>query len=110
MVDQAMIEAWRQASMDLEIRLVAPFDLIGYEDRVGQAVAYLPDFGGPRGMIVTGLDGPTSGSSGEGYYWSRLGDSYSGYDRQLFIDTLNDWGWFGDERLKPTWYTGKPWS
>jgi hypothetical protein len=32
------------------------------------------------------------------------------YNRQLFIDTLNDWGWFGEKGAEPPWYTGKPWS
>jgi hypothetical protein len=26
------------------------------------------------------------------------------------IDTLDDWGWAGDETKAPVWYTGKPWS
>jgi hypothetical protein len=31
-------------------------------------------------------------------------------DRQFFIDTLDDWKWFGPEGKQPGWYTGKDWS
>ena len=45
----------------------------------------------------------------EGLYPSLLGESYRAYDRELFIDTLNDWGWYGGGD-PPSWYTGRPWS
>lgn len=45
-----------------------------------------------------------------GYYGSNLSPSYRQYDRQSFIDTLNDWQRFGENALRPLWYTGKPWS
>ena len=44
-----------------------------------------------------------------GYYGSNLFPPYRIYDRQLFVDTLNDWGWFGRPGEEPPWYTGKPW-
>jgi hypothetical protein len=37
-------------------------------------------------------------------------ESYARYDRDLFLATLNDWGWFGDPADAPEWYTGKPCS
>jgi hypothetical protein len=43
-------------------------------------------------------------------YVSRLADSYATFDRKLFIETLNDWGWFAQDRAAPHWYTGRPWS
>ncbi|MGO9977392.1 MAG: hypothetical protein ACLP01_32215 [Solirubrobacteraceae bacterium] len=38
--------------------------------------------------------------------WSALGESYLHYDRTLFIDTLNDWGWCS-EGAPPSWYSGE---
>ena len=40
---------------------------------------------------------------------SFLSPTYEVYNRELFIDTLNDWGWRG-ETDPPAWYTGRPWS
>ena len=37
-----------------------------------------------------------------GMGWSALGTSYLRYDRELFIETLNDWGWCG-EGPPPPW-------
>ena len=46
-----------------------------------------------------------------GYYCSALNfEHYKNYDRQYFIDTLNDWGYFGDASKKPHWYTGQSWK
>ena len=49
-------------------------------------------------------------ASEAGLYVSRLSEAYAGYDEDLFMETLNDWGWFSEERLAPDWYTGNPWS
>jgi hypothetical protein len=37
-------------------------------------------------------------------------ESHALYDRDLFVATLNDWGWIGDPAHAPVWYTGKPWT
>jgi len=41
--------------------------------------------------------------------WSALGPAYLDYDRDVFIDALNDWGWTGTG-APPPWYTGAPWT
>jgi hypothetical protein len=41
--------------------------------------------------------------------FSQLSPWYLRYDRALFVDTLNDWGWFGEGPL-PSWYSGEPWT
>jgi len=43
-----------------------------------------------------------------GYFVSVVSTSYEDYDRELFVDTLNDWQWFGPGD-PPEWYTGQPW-
>lgn len=91
------------------------------EDDLGIEVELLPDavlvlgFGRPAGMLCAireDVDGQSelqrqADSFGAG--WSALGSSYLKYDRDLFISTLNDWGWHG-VGAPPTWYTGTPWS
>jgi hypothetical protein len=44
-----------------------------------------------------------------GYYCSALNPlSYANYERDSFIETLNDWGYYGADSKKPKWYTGTP--
>jgi hypothetical protein len=77
-------------------------------------IAWVKDFGSRQGTLVT-TDAHESGSPEAaeegGYYWSALyPESYSSYERNEFIDMLNDWGWFGSDEKKPSWYSGKSWS
>ncbi len=73
--------------------------------------AYIADFGGPDGTVVGNRNNILDDVRKQhGYYVSNLFPSYRTYVRQHFIDTLNDWGWFGEKGKEPSWYTGKPWS
>jgi hypothetical protein len=47
---------------------------------------------------------------GMGYFCSGLFEWYNEFDEELFKDTLNDWGFFGDEQERPGWYSGAPWT
>ena len=57
------------------------------------------------------LRGASIGERVEGDpFCSLLSDeSYGQFDRELFVATLNDWGWFGDGQ-PPDWYEGTPWT
>jgi hypothetical protein len=74
------------------------------------------NFGGPNGTIVLRLDGQHNdevirAAKADGCYVSIVrGDSYRTYDRKLFVETLDDWGWFGDPQAPPRWYTGTAWG
>lgn len=106
-----LISAWRKAEKDLLIKIIAPFDLT---DENGQEINYwllVKDFGSKHGTLILSADDTTDFGIAEkhGYYCSALNTkSYDKYDRELFIDTLNDWGYFGDEANKPKWYNGEP--
>ena len=110
-VDEAISLSWLEAGADLSIRVQAPYameisphELVLYE-------AHVQEFGGPRGTVVGVLgDRLDDCRVARGYYVSNLSTSYRKYDRARFIDTLNDWGWFGPAVLRPPWYTGKFWS
>jgi hypothetical protein len=110
-MDQQISHAWRQAASDLGIRVVAPFKLVSERGEVKWFEAHILDFGGPKGTVACSQ----SSWRGDlrkslGYYPSILYPTYRIYVRQLFIDTLDDWGWFGSPGDQPSWYTGKPWS
>ncbi len=107
--------AWREAATDLGLSVVAPFTL---SDAGGQplaeCVALVRGFGSTNGVVL--LD-PASGedevraAESSDYFVSRINASaYSVYDRALFEDTLNDWGWFGSQADRPAWYTGHSWT
>ncbi len=109
--DSAISQAWFEAAKDLEIRVTAPFTLHVSDVEAITYEAHVLDFGGPKGTVVGVLDDKLGDYRHEqGYYCSNLAPSYRSYKRQYFIDTLNDWGWFGPPELKPSWYTGKPWT
>ena len=110
-MDSQIVEAWIKAGNELGIRVIAPFELTSESGDGRWFEAFIPDFGGPNGTIV----GNRTDELGDvreqhGYYASNLYSSYQKFDRQFFIDTLNDWRWFGELGKEPHWYTGKPWS
>ncbi len=43
-------------------------------------------------------------------YISVLHASYRTYRRETFVDTLNDWGWYGAPSEVPYWYSGTSWT
>jgi hypothetical protein len=100
------------AAEDLGIEVTAPYIIEAAGERF-TFVALAHGFGSPCGTLV-GLpdDWETLGDVAEeyGFYFSCLYPPYESYERQHFIDTLDDWGWAGDETKAPVWYTGKPWS
>lgn len=101
---QALRESWRVAASDLDIRV----------EEVGDAVL-VADFGSEAGMLCSIRETRAAqeelrrDAEERGAGWSALGASYLTYDRDVFIEALNDWGWFG-EGAPPDWYTGEPWT
>ena len=103
-----VVEAWRTAGRELNIRVEAPF-LLNEEHT---CVARLPDFGGPGGMVI-GAFFPRKYAAGQaleleapalGYYVSFVNaELYAEFDSPRFQEALNDWGFFGPPEAKPTW-------
>ncbi len=109
-MDQDISNTWRQAAADLGIRIEAPVALTNESGETVWFEAHILDFGGPMGTIVADKDGESGGVRRRlGYFSSNLFPTYTTYARQHIIDTLNDWGWFGEKGQEPAWYTGKPW-
>jgi hypothetical protein len=99
--------AWQTAGSELDVRVVAPCEVRTASGKVVVCEAYLPDFGSPKGAIVLGYDGTDTFRSQLGEYWCSVSyEPYEKFSPTLFVDTLNDWGWFGAIGMQPNWYGG----
>jgi hypothetical protein len=111
--------AWKQAGKELGINVVAPFSL---QDREGNShlyPAFIPDFGSSKGALVLAADPPDFDvdprlilcAEDQGYWHSIVNSElYSKFNRNAFIETLDDWQYFGNEQNRPSWYSGKSWT
>lgn len=96
----------------LTVRVETPF-FVRHAGNVVQFDAHLPDFGGPNGMVLV-LDGMgnfaelSKVASSVGLYFSALNGAAPTSERDVMA-TLDDWGFYGPDDLRPAWYTGKPW-
>ena len=104
-----LIKAWSEAAKDLKLDIQYPFSLtLGSGTRI-DACLLVKNFGRVNGAIIVSLeysDNKLSWNEIESadYYFSKLNpDVYDHYDRDIFIDTLRDWGWYGPESLRPEW-------
>jgi hypothetical protein len=103
-----VVAAWKEAADDLGIRFTAPFIVAGHEH-----LGLVHRFGRPVGALISVLHEPseqTPRPESDDYFWSILGPGYGRYDRQAFINTLDDWRFFGSEAERPSWYSGASWT
>ena len=103
-----LASVWNDAARHLDIRLVAPFQAT----EAIVCLAYLSDFGGPKGMILDVLRLPEMSvdralvafAEKQGFFWSFVHpETYSRFDRATFIEALKDWGYFGSPEGCPAW-------
>lgn len=75
---------------------------------------FVPDFGLPTGTLLTCRFDPDEidelADDTECYRSWLNPKSYEPYRRKMYIDTLNDWGWYGPAENKPSWYSGDAWE
>jgi|SRR5215472_2903149 len=104
-MNSKIISAWQIAGADLGIRVIAPYEAKTDLGEVIACEAYLPDFGSPTGAIALSYDATGAFRTGlRGHWCSVLYKPYEAYDRALFVETLDDWGWFGPGGTEPGWY------
>jgi hypothetical protein len=104
-------QAWQTAGVELGIRVDAPAHVMIQGESV-ECSAFLPDFGSANGAAVFSLSvrSDLPDTPGTDPFCSLLNDDrYRRFDRDHFIATLNDWGWFGNGD-PPDWYTGAAWT
>jgi len=109
-------DTWREACNRLMVRVTAPFDLASGASSV-KCIAFLPDFGGPNGMVILSMDLPevkpdqnlASLAKRDGLYFSFLNVSVfanKAVPDEVFKEVLEDWGYFGPLDRRPKWYAG----
>ncbi len=103
-------KAWQRAAKDLGIEVEIPFSLGGES---WDAELLVKEFGSPKGTVVLARSSENLKAKFEvakrmGFFVSAV--ATNSYDRESFVDTLNDWGYFGDPDSVPHWYSRKPWT
>jgi hypothetical protein len=109
--DQKVIAAWRDAASDLDIRAEAPYEFTGLPTRRVLCIAYVPDFGSRRGILVLSTAAPDDHAliAVAGAIVKMSPEAYGKYDRHEWIDLLERLRWFGSG-APPPWYTAiSPW-
>ena len=109
-----MAQAWLEAAEDLGIRVQHPFTFTTATGATATTESvFLPDFGSSAGTLLLcrfDADDVCELAEETAFFRSALNpQSYEPYRRDLYIDTLNDWGWFGFPPARPSWFTGAPW-
>ena len=115
-IEVEMAAAWESAAGDLGFAVETAGSVA---DDDGNPIVYavrVPQFGSAGGTfcrhVSVAEDELTrlrEWASAVGVFCSILTDPYRSYERELWIDTLNDWGWKADG-TPPSWYTGAPWT
>ena len=108
-MDQYVLNAWKTAAKELGISIEVPFELQFDSGEVINDLLLIKDFGGKAGTVIFGMNHERfseifKNAEKKEYFCSGLNtEVYKEYNRQIFIETLNDWGYFGEEKDKPDW-------
>ena len=108
-----VVAAWKEAAANLGIRFTSPFVIRTAEGRNHKHLGLVHQFGRRIGTVIGVLHEPseeTPHGVSDDYFFSILSPAYGRYEQQLFIDTLDDWQFFGPEAERPSWYSGKSWT
>jgi hypothetical protein len=106
--DEPLIKAWKIAAQELGLDIITSLQMNTENGKVTYPVL-VKHFGGKKGTIIAQhslfMDYPMP--KHKDYYYSAVNaDTYSKYNREYFIETLEDWGYYGDKASKPKWYNG----
>lgn len=106
-----IIRAWQKAAVDLDLKIHCPFTFYDANGQGCQFEIVIENFGSKKGAIIMSLDKVNDIIIPQklGVFFSQVNpEIYGEYDRENFIDTLIDWGYFGTLQDKPEWYPGDP--
>jgi hypothetical protein len=107
-----IVAAFNEAAARLNFEFDRGFSITLHDELLVRPVGLLPHFGSPRGAVIFAESQRIDAShlrelKGMGFFVSVLFESYEAFNQTHFMDTLNDWGYFGPSGLVPTWYSGK---
>lgn len=101
------VAEWRKAAADLGFQFTAPYIANSKTGARFEALGLVHQFGGRIGTLISvDPDADTYPETGEGYGVSYLG--YSKYKRAVWIEILDDWGFWGEPSQAPDWYEPGP--
>ena len=116
--DQAVLDrvthSWLEASSKLGVTIIAPYSLM-VGDEPMNCLAFLQDFGGPKGMVVVALVPPKFETNTplleearkRGLWCSSINPlGWMEYDEARFKEALEDWGYYGPANRCPKWFNG----
>lgn len=101
-----VIHAWLEAASDLGLEIESPFFLQTKDKGVIKYGLLIKYFGSKSGTLIMSINDTVEFDTPEeyGYHCSALNPyHYSKYQREEFIETLADWGFFGPLDKKPVW-------
>lgn len=106
-ISVAHLATWRRAAADLGFVFTFQFTL-DHDGRAFLFFGHVPQFGAKNGMLVlTEYDAAACEAAAMcGFGYSCISESADPYDRQDFIELLQDWGWSASEDEAPAWYAG----
>lgn len=98
--------------LDLGVKIISPY-IINREFENLDCFAYIPDFGSTNGTVVGLTSSPNyfldeatiAFCKKEKIFYSFINtERLKNYDIEKMKEMLVDWGYFGTEKDKPSWY------
>jgi hypothetical protein len=113
MTANQITSAFIQAADGLGFSFEPAFSVTLKDGSAIQSLGLVRHFGSKLGTLIFSESQCPSTSQceelhGMGYFYSGLFELYYEFDEELFKETLNDWGFFGNEQERPNWYSGAP--
>jgi hypothetical protein len=107
-----VVAAWHEAAADLGFRFSSPFLATARDGQQFEALALVHEFGGSIGTLIsTEPSADLYPAVGEAYGVSYLDyRGYARYKRDVWIEMLDDWGFWGEPARAPAWYAPGPHS
>lgn len=112
----AAAKSWLEVCNRLCVNIVAPYILEVNGESISY-LAYLPDFGGPSGILICPMNLPEvrpderlrQMARSKGFYVSSMNVSpyaNGNVEEEVFKKILEDWGYYGLREKRPVWYGG----
>src|SRR5436190_1835387 len=93
-----VVAAWKEAAAELGFQFTSPFIATLPDGSQQEHIGLVHHFGRRVGTLISVLYEPSEHfrrPTSEDYFWSILGLGYRHYNRDDFIEALDDWGYFG---------------
>jgi len=109
MTSSHLTDLWRKAADDLDLEIVAPYELVLSSGRKVRAALAIMHFGAEKGMLILTNLAYSQALVEElmeaGFGFSVMSEPGPdvGYVRENYVEVLNDWGWSGSESDRPAW-------